>query len=80
MSTPASTGPKALPAPDTAAHAPTARVRSSLGNTLVRMDSVTGMIIEAPRPSRPRAAISSALEDTNSHTYSDTAPNSTRPV
>src|SRR5947209_11153820 len=54
---PPTTGPKAIPSPDTPAHTPMARPRSSAGNTLVRIDSVDGMISAPPTPIRARVAV-----------------------
>ena len=51
-------GPSAMPRPATAAHAAIAFGRSSAGKMFVRIDSVVGMMPAAPRPIRPREAIS----------------------
>ncbi len=52
-------GPTATPSPENPAHTAIARPRS-LGsrNTLVRIDSVAGMINAPPTPMKARAAIS----------------------
>ena len=46
-----------MPSPDTPAHTPMARPRSSAGNTLVRIDSVAGMMNAPPIPIRDRVTI-----------------------
>ena len=58
-STPEASRPSTPPPAATPTHVPTALPRSSGGNTVVITDSVTGMIIAAPTPIRPRSAISS---------------------
>ena len=47
-----------MPRPDTPAHTPMARPRSSSGNTLVRIDRVDGMMNAPPTPISARVAIS----------------------
>jgi hypothetical protein len=52
--------PMAAPPPDTAVQMAMARARSPAGNTLVRIDSVDGMIMAPARPMTARAPISPA--------------------
>ncbi len=53
------TGPVAAPTAATAVHTPMATARSRRsGNTCRRIDSVAGMIIAPPTPSRARATMS----------------------
>ena len=51
-------GPRPIPSPIMPAQAAIARPRSSLGKTLMRIESVEGIIIAAPNPMTARAAMS----------------------
>src|SRR6476620_2011747 len=75
---PPTIGPIAIPRPDTPAHIPIARPRSSAGKTLVRIDSVDGMISAPPTPIRARLAIS-ALDVWEKADSVDPTPKITRP-
>ena len=56
-------GPMATPTPATPAHTPMARPRSvGSGKTLVRIDSVAGMISAPPMPMNARVTISWSAE------------------
>ena len=55
---PPATGPTAAPAPASPAQMAMARARSWGGKTLVRIDSVDGMIRAAPTPMSARKAVS----------------------
>ncbi len=57
--------PRMPPAPANPAHTPTARARSSGGNTLVIVDNVPGMINAAPTPVRTRHPISVSADPAN---------------
>ena len=60
ISQPPPTGPMAMPSPATAAQMPIAFGRSSAGKTLVRIESVDGMISAPPIPMSARLAISAS--------------------
>src|SRR5215210_1825446 len=76
---PPATGPKATPRPDTPAHAAIAFARSFPEKTLLRIDSVDGMIAAAPRPISARLAIRSSADPLNA-ARTDPAPKTTRPT
>ena len=70
----------AIPNPATAAHTPMAWARSFASvNTLVRIDSVAGMIAAPPMPMTPRAVMSMSAEPANAAAV-EPRPNTTRPT
>ena len=71
--------PSVPPAPANPAQMPTARARSSGGNTLVMVDRVPGMISAPPRPVSARKAMSCVPESANAD-KSEPAPNSAMPT
>ena len=75
---PPASGPMATPRPDTPAQIAMARARSpGCVNTLVRIESVAGMMNAAPNPCSARIAIRALGESTSEH--SEPVPNTTRP-
>ena len=64
-SQPPTIGPIAMPRPETPAQMPIARPRSSAGKTLVRIESVEGMISAPPTPMSDRVAISALADPAN---------------
>ncbi len=72
-------GPNAIPSPDTAAQIPIAFGRSSAGKTLVRTDSVEGMMNAPPTPIRARLAIS-MLGESATAAATEPARNTPRPI
>ena len=77
-SQPPTMGPIAMPRPETPAQMPIARPRSSAGKTLVRIDSVEGMISAPPMPMSARVAIN-AVDDPAKADITDPMPKMTRP-
>ena len=78
-SRPPNSGPRPMPIEAMPAQMPIALPRSSRGKTLVRIDSVAGMISAPPMPMAARIAISPLAESTNS-TARLAPPNSARPA
>ena len=76
---PPAAGPTPTPMPATAAQMPIAFGRSSAGKTLVRIDSVVGMISAPPTPIRARVAISISGEVANAEA-SEAPPKMVRPA
>ena len=77
---PPSSTPAAPPAPATAPHTPSARLRSSpSANVVVMIDSAAGETIAAPMPCTARAAISHA-SDCASPPSSEASENVTSPI
>ena len=72
-------GPIATPTPEMPAQIPIARPRSGGGNTLVRIDSVDGMMNAAPKPWIARVKIRMPAEPANADA-SDPAPKMNKPA
>jgi len=79
MSTPPSTGLPTMPSRATQVQAAMALGRSASSNTVIRMDSVDGMISAPPMPISTRTAISSPGLAANI-AASDAVPNSSSPI
>ena len=70
----------AMPIADTPAHTPIALARSrGSWNTLVRIDSVAGMIADAPMPISARVPMSTVADGANADSAEPT-PKMTRPM
>ena len=76
---PESSMPMAPPPPATPAQIATAFARSSRGKTLVRIESVAGMIMAPAAPMTTRAPMSSPDESAIRPAYSEAKPNRARP-
>ena len=77
-SQPPRVGPTAGASAPAAAQIPIALGRSASGNTLVKTNRVAGSTNAAPRPSSPRAAMSTIAEGEYAHS-AEPSPNITRP-
>ena len=79
-SQPPVTGPMATPRPETPAQMPMALARSAGSvKTLVRMDSVAGMISAPPMPMKARAPMSAPADPLNA-AAADPMPKMARPA